>query len=105
PRCGLVCRDPSTHTPAAGPARVALDPTDPVDAVVLRHATWDDERAAIRPVTVADACGEYADRLRAMTDEQVDREAARVEALPGCEFRRLAAAEFDRRHPIAGGAR
>ncbi|MGN9802025.1 hypothetical protein [Micromonospora sp. L32] len=56
------------------------------------------ELAAIRPVTVAEACTEYAANVHAMTDEQLAREVARVEALPGCEFRRLANAEADERH-------
>ncbi|MCZ7434800.1 hypothetical protein O7598_31185 [Micromonospora sp. WMMC241] len=47
------------------------------------------ECAAIRPLTVADACRRYAVRLVRMTDEQLAVEAARVEALPGSEYRAL----------------
>lgn len=35
-----------------------LDPTDPVDAVVLRHITWDLDRAT--DAEVADRAAEYA---------------------------------------------
>ncbi|WP_038843538.1 hypothetical protein [Salinispora arenicola] len=36
----------------------ALNPTDPVDAVVLRHITWDLDRAT--DAEVADRAAEYA---------------------------------------------
>ncbi|MFE9955876.1 hypothetical protein [Micromonospora sp. NPDC005299] len=55
------------------------------------------ELAAIRPLTVAEACAEYAAHVGAMTDEQLAREVARVEALPGCEFRRIANEVADER--------
>jgi hypothetical protein len=63
------------------------------------------ELAAIRPVTAAEARDEYAAVVHRMTDEQLAREVARVEALQGCEFRRLANAEYDRRTATTGGNR
>ena len=55
------------------------------------------ELAAIRPLTAAEARDEYAAVVHAMTDEQLAREVARLEALPGAEFRRLANEEADGR--------
>ena len=55
------------------------------------------ELANIRPLTAAEARDEYAAVAHAMTDEQLAREIARVEALPGSEFRRLANDEADER--------
>ena len=55
------------------------------------------ELAAIRPLTPAEARQEYAAHLHGMTDERLAREVARLEALPGCEFRRLANDEYDAR--------
>ncbi|MFG2165552.1 hypothetical protein [Micromonospora chersina] len=55
------------------------------------------ELAAIKPLTASEARTEYAAVVHDMTDEQLAREIARVEALPGCEFRRLANEEYDAR--------
>lgn len=55
------------------------------------------ELAAIRPLTADQARTEYAAHLGDMTDERLAREVARLEALPGGEFRRLANDEYDAR--------
>lgn len=55
------------------------------------------ELAAIRPLTLAGALDEYAATVHAMTDEQLLREVARVEALPGSGFRQRANDEVELR--------
>ncbi|ATO14658.1 hypothetical protein CO540_13155 [Micromonospora sp. WMMA2032] len=56
--------------------------------------------AQIPAMTVADACRRYAARLVRMTDEQLAVEAARIEALPGHDFRHLVDEEFEIRRAM-----
>lgn len=55
------------------------------------------ELRAIRPVDRSGAVDEYAARVAQMSNEQLQHEIERVEALPGNEFRRAANGEFDGR--------
>ncbi|MGC1213261.1 MAG: hypothetical protein WA890_18575 [Micromonospora sp.] len=59
------------------------------------------ELRAIKPVTDDDICTKYTAQVKAMTDEQLAREVARVEALPGSGYRRIANDEADRRTATA----